>query len=486
MNGDDPCRSFARARRAIRTRAISCEELVLRFLERIGKENEHLNAFTVVTACQALEEARAVDRDIRRGRDLPLAGLVLAVKDVLCVKDLEVTCASNVLRGFRSVYDATCVARLRGAGAVIIGKTNCDEFAMGSTNENSCFGPVTNPYHKAYVPGGSSGGSAAAVAAGLCHAALGTDTGGSIRQPAAFCGVVGLKPTYGRVSRSGLVAFASSLDCVGTLAHTIDGTAAVLESMAGLDPLDATSAPVGVPRYAQGLARPAPGLKIGLPTECFADGLDDDIRRMLESLVEELRFAGAEIRPISLPHMKYGIATYYILATAEASSNLARFDGMRYGKRAGGKGRDVKRIYARSRTEGFGMEVKRRIMLGTYVLSSGYYDAYYAKAQRVRSLVRQDLDAAFNDVDVLLTPVTPSPGIRVGNLIDDPLKMYLSDLYTVPANLAGVPGLVVPIGTHPDGLPVGAQFLGRPFDESRLLRVGQLAIELAQWSGGFP
>ncbi len=416
---------------------------------------------------------------------MPLAGLVLAVKDVICIKDLEVTCASNVLQGFRSVYDATCVARLRRAGAVIIGTTNCDEFAMGSTNENSCFGPVLNPHDQEYVPGGSSGGSAAAVAAGLCHAALGTDTGGSIRQPAAFCGVVGLKPTYGRVSRSGLVAFASSLDCVGTFACTINGAASVLESMAGLDPLDATSAPVGVPRYAKELARSVEGLKIGLPAECFADGLDGDIRRMLESLIEEFRSTGAEIQPISLAHMEYGIATYYILATAEASSNLARFDGIRYGKRARGNGSDVKRISTRSRTEGFGAEAKRRIMLGTYVLSSGYYDAYYAKAQRVRSLIRRDLDAAFEDVDVVLTPVTPSPGIRVGSLLDDPLKMYLSDLYTVPANLAGLPGLVVPVGTHPSGLPVGAQFLARPFDESRLLSVGQRAMELAQQAGGF-
>ena len=513
--------TFADARRALDNGETSCEELVSSFLAAIAADNDRLNIFTYVDDEGALAHARRLDAGRAQGHTPPLAGLVLAVKDVLCIKDWTVTCASRILSDFTSLYDATAIARLREAGAVFIGKTNCDQFAMGSSNENSYFGPVRNPHNEDYVPGGSSGGSSAAVAAGFCHASLGTDTGGSIRQPAAFCGVVGLKPTYGRVSRYGLVAFASSFDCMGPFAHTVEDVARLMEVMAGVDPADGTSAPVPVPRYTEALNGSVEGVRIGLPREYYAEGLDDDIRRMLDGQVEQLREAGAEIKEVGLPHTEYGIATYYILTTAEASSNLARYDGIRYGYRAdldetrralheeraaldvalaaaraeGDTDRVAEirrqietqdslllRLYAQSRTEGFGEEVKRRIMLGTYVLSAGYYDAYYGKAQRVRSLIRRDFDRAFEEVDVLLTPVTPTPGFKLGSKVDDPLEMYLSDIYTVTANLAGVPGLVVPVGTHPggDGLPVGMQLLGRPFEEALLLRVGDVALRLAK------
>ncbi len=513
-------RTFADARRALDNDETSCEELVSSFLAAIEADNDRLNIFTYVDDEGARASARHLDEARARGRDLPLAGLVLAVKDVICIKDWKVTCASRILSNFASLYDATVIERLRQAGAVFIGKTNCDQFAMGSSNENSYFGPVRNPHNPAYVPGGSSGGSAAAVAAGMCHAALGSDTGGSIRQPAAFCGVVGLKPTYGRVSRYGLVAFASSLDCIGPFAHSVEDVARLLGLMAGLDAWDSTSAPVAAPDYAEALTGAVRGVRIGLPKEYYAEGLDEDIRRMIDTQVDRLRAEGAQVKEVAMPHTEYGIATYYVLATAEASSNLARYDGIRYGYRADVKatqralaeerqaleatlataeadgnaaeavevrrqieGQDslLRRLYAQSRTEGFGDEVKRRIMLGTYVLSAGYYEAYYGKAQRVRSLIRSDFDRAFEEVDVLLTPVTPTPGFELGSKLDDPLEMYLSDIYTVTANLAGAPGLVVPIGTHPggEGLPVGLQLLGRPFDEALLLRVGDVVMKLA-------
>jgi len=511
--------TFADARRALDNDETSCQELVSSFLGAIDAANDRLNAFTFVDVEGALAEARRLDDRRIRGADLPLAGLVLAVKDVICIKDWKVTCASRILSTFESLYDATVIARLREAGAVFIGKTNCDQFAMGSSNENSFFGPVRNPHNAAYVPGGSSGGSAAAVAAGLCHAALGSDTGGSVRQPAAFCGVVGLKPTYGRVSRYGLVAYASSLDCIGPLARSVEDVARLLGVMAGVDPWDATSAPVAVPDFTRSLTGSVQGVRIGLPAEYFAEGLDDDVRRLIEVQVGRLRAAGAEVKEVALPHTEYGVATYYILAAAEASSNLARFDGVRYGYRAdlgavrrglaeernaleaavavavaAGDVRQanrvraqietqdslLQRIYVQSRTEGFSDEVKRRIMLGTYVLSAGYYDAYYGKAQRVRSLIRSDFDRAFEAVDVLLTPAAPTPAFPLGSMLEDPLEMYLSDIYTVTANLAGIPGLVVPIGVHPGGrgLPVGMQLLGRPFDEETLLRVGDVAMRL--------
>jgi len=508
-------RTFTDARRALENRETSCEELVSSFLKRIERDNDRLNIFTSVDGEGALRHASYLDSVLEKGHQRPLAGLVLAVKDVICIKGRRVTCASRMLENFESLYDAAVIEKLRDAGAIFIGKTNCDQFAMGSSNENSFFGPVRNPLNAEYVPGGSSGGSAAAVAAGMCHAALGTDTGGSIRQPAAFCGIPGLKPTYGRVSRHGLVAFASSFDVIGPFGHSVTDLARLLTSIAGHDERDSTSAPVAVPDFLQSITGSVSGVRIGLPKEYFAEGLDSEIRRMVENRARALEQAGADVREVSLPHTEYGIATYYILTMAEASSNLARYDGIRYGYRADFKatrrqlqeerqalesavaaaesdGHDdrlkhlreqiedqdaiLQRLYTTSRSEGFGDEVKRRIMLGTYVLSSGYYDAYYAKGQRARTLIRSDFDRVFEQVDVLLTPATPTPAFKLGSKTDKPLEMYLSDVYTVNANLAGIPGLVVPIGTHPNAphLPVGLQLLGRHFDESLLLQVGDV------------
>ncbi|PQJ35934.1 aspartyl/glutamyl-tRNA amidotransferase subunit A [Salinibacter sp. 10B] len=507
--------TFAEAHRALDAGETTCEALVSSFLDRIDDRNDELNAFTTVDRDGALNHARYLDSQRERGNARPLSGLVLAVKDNICIRGYPVSCGSKMLKDFSSLYDATVIERLRDAGAIFIGKTNCDEFAMGSSNETSHFGPVRNPHDPDYVPGGSSGGSAAAVAAGMCHAALGSDTGGSVRQPSAFCGVVGLKPTYGRVSRSGLVAFASSLDVIGPLANSVEDVATLLNVMAGEDPNDSSSAPVDVPDYTQALTGEVEGLKVGLPDEYFTEGLDPTIRHMVRDQVATLEDQGAEIERVSLPHTEYGVATYYLLATAEASSNLARYDGIRYGFRADlqetkhelrerrkelqrelsaarTKGDDdrvteleaelddeqsaLDALYTRTRTEGFGDEVKRRIMLGTYALSAGYYDKYYEKAQRVRTLIRHDFDRAFEDVDVLVTPTTPTPPFQLGEKTDDPLEMYLNDIYTVTANLAGIPGLTVPIGSHPetDNLPVGLQLLGPHFDESVLLQVGDV------------
>ncbi len=467
--------SFAQAQQALHTGALSAETLAAVFLERIAARNDVLNAFVHLDEAAVQVQARALDARIGAGERPPLAGLMVGVKDVICTTDFHTTCSSRILEGFRSLFDATAVAKLRAAGAIVLGKLNCDAFAMGSSNEHSAYGPVRNPVNPDYVPGGSSGGSAAAVAAGLCHVALGTDTGGSIRQPAAFCGVVGLKPTYGRVSRFGLVAFASSFDVMGPFAATVEEAARVLQVMAGADAHDATSAPQPVPDYAEALQQSVQGLRVGLPAEYFADGLDPAIRERVLGCAARLESAGATLHEVSLPHTRYGIAAYYVLTTAEASSNLARYDGVRYGRRATlPRGASPDDLYTQTRTEGFGDEVKRRIMLGTYVLSSGYYDAYFDKAQRVRTLVQDDFKQAFKRVDVLLTPATPTPPFRLGARATDPLAMYLEDVYTVGANLAGLPGLVVPAGTHPDaGLPIGVQLLGQPFDEATLLRVGR-------------
>ena len=471
--------TYAGTRRSLIRGEITCKEVVSSFLEVVAERDGHLNAFTQVDADGALRRAEELDGMRAAGQVLPpLAGLVLAVKDVICVRGWKVTCASRMLSNFTSVIDATAVRRLVEAGAIILGKTNCDEFAMGSSNESSYFGPVRHPRCAGYVPGGSSGGSAAAVASGMCHAALGTDTGGSIRQPAAFCGVVGLKPTYGRVSRFGLVAHASSLDCIGPMAHTVEDARMVLAAMAGKDPKDATSADVPVRAHRGGSIE---NLSIGLPAQYFGNGLDAAVRSRIEEVAERLREAGASVRTVDMPHTGYGVATYYILATAEASSNLGRYDGVRYGYRPDKHGTaGVESMYVAARSLGFGEEVRRRIMLGTFVLSSGYYEAYYGKAQRVRSLIRRDFDRAFRDVDVLVTPAAPVAGFRMGSLVQDPLQMYLSDLYTVTANLAGIPGLVVPIGTHPEGLPIGMQLLGRPFEEMHLLEAGRAAAEAAR------
>lgn len=429
-----------------------------------------MNAFLSVFGDAAREHAREVDAKCAAGVAGPLAGMVLAVKDNICIKGWPVTCASRILQNVVCVYDATVIKRLREADAIIIGKTNMDEFGMGSSTENSAFGPVLNPIDETRVPGGSSGGSAVAVAAGMAHAALGTDTGGSIRQPAAFCGVVGLKPTYGRVSRYGLVALASSFDQIGPLAHSVADVARVLQVIAGHDPMDSTSADVPVPDYVSFLTGDIRGVKVGLPKQALGEGLDDDIRDAVEECCDRLREGGAEIVEVSLPHAAYSIAAYYVLMTAETSSNLARYDGIRYGYRAAGV-RDVNDMYVRSRSEGFGSEVKRRIILGTYVLSAGYYEAYYRKAQKVRRLIQQDFLNAFAQVDCMLMPTAPTTAFKLGEKADDPLAMYLSDIYTVSANLAGIPAVSVPCGKDRHGLPIGVQVLGKHFDEGMVLKV---------------
>lgn len=461
--------TFDSTRSALESGATTVERVTGDFLDAI-EEGKRLNAFLSVFQDQAREQARAVDRKLAAGKGGPLAGMVIALKDVLCVKGERTTCGSKMLEDFVSLYDATAVARLRAADAVLIGKTNMDEFAMGSSTENSAFGPVRNPVDETKVPGGSSGGSCVAVAAGMAHAALGTDTGGSIRQPAAFCGVVGFKPTYGRVSRYGLVALSSSFDQIGPFANSVRDVARVLQVIAGQDDRDSTSAAVGVPAYEAALTKEVRGKRIGLPVEAFGEGLAPDIRRAINGCVDLLRAGGAVISDVRLPHSPYNISAYYILMTAEASSNLARYDGARYGHRSE-EARDLASMYTRSRSEGFGPETKRRIMLGTYVLSAGYYDAYYRKAQRVRRLIQNDFFEAFRNVDCLLMPTTPTTAFGSGEKIDDPLAMYLSDIYTVSANLAGIPAISVPCGADSQGLPIGVQVLGPQFGEPAILEV---------------
>jgi aspartyl-tRNA(Asn)/glutamyl-tRNA(Gln) amidotransferase subunit A len=455
------------------------EQVTRAALERIGRLEPAVHAYLRVDGEGALEAARRADRGTGDLERRPaLWGAPIALKDNLCTRGVPTTCASRILERFVPPYDATVVAKLREAGAVFLGKTNLDEFAMGSSTENSAFGATRNPWDPATIPGGSSGGSAAAVAAGECLAALGSDTGGSIRQPAACCGVSGLKPTYGLVSRYGLVAFASSLDQIGPMARSVEDCALLLEAIAGHDPLDSTSVPGPVPPYAAALGDGRlEGVRVGVVREFFAAGLDADVERAVREAVRALEGAGARVREVSLPHGKHSVAVYYILATAEASSNLARYDGVKYGHRAAGA-RDLIEQYRRTRTEGFGPEVRRRIMLGTYALSSGYYDAYYRKAQQVRTLILNDFAAAFRDVDVLAGPTAPTAAFRIGEKSDDPLQMYLSDIFTISVNLAGVPGLSVPCGFTAAGLPVGLQLIGPAFGEQTLLRVGH-AYQLA-------
>ena len=430
-----------------------------------------------------MAQADRIDRMAERGDELPrLAGMPLGVKDVLTMQGAPATAGSRILAGYLPPYDATAVRRLDAAGAVLLGKLNCDEFAMGSSNENSAWGSVRNPRALDRVPGGSSGGSAAAVAAGFCAGSLGTDTGGSIRQPAAFCGVVGVLPTYGRVSRYGLIAFASSLDRVGPFAATVEDAALLLEVLAGEDERDATSSDRPVDAYSKGLEQGVAGLRVGVPEEYFGEGLDPEIRQAVERAIDALRAAGAEIRRVSLPHTRYAIPTYYVLATAEASSNLSRFDGVRFGLRAAAA-ETLSGMYRETRDEGFGAEVKRRILLGTYALSAGYYDAYYRKAQQVRSLVTRDFLQAFGEVDVLIGPMTPTPAFRLGEKTDDPLAMYLADIYSVAASLAGLPGVSVPFGETGEGLPIGVQLMGRHFDEATMLRVAAELERSAQAAG---
>ncbi|HXG37491.1 MAG TPA: Asp-tRNA(Asn)/Glu-tRNA(Gln) amidotransferase subunit GatA [Bacteroidota bacterium] len=462
-------KTFDAIRSDIAAGTTSCERVTAEYLRAI-EQGKSLNAFLSVFSEKALEQARAVDRKLAAGSAGSLAGMVVSVKDVIAMKGERVTCGSKILEHFVSPYTATSIQRLIDADAVIIGKTNMDEFAMGSSTENSAFGRVKLPQDESRVPGGSSGGSAVAVAAGMSTTALGTDTGGSIRQPAAFTGVVGLKPTYGRVSRYGLVAFASSFDQIGPFALCVKDAAQVLNVIAGHDEKDSTSADVPVPNYVAALTKDVKGLKVGIPKEYFGEALDNEIRSAIEKKIDLLRSHGAVVEEVSLPHTEYTIATYYILATAEASSNLARYDGARYGYRAKGV-RDLAEMYTRSRSEGFGAEVKRRIMLGTYVLSAGYYDAYYRKGQKVRRLIQEDFFNAFKKVDCLITPTSPTTAFKAGEKVDDPLQMYLSDIYTTSANLAGIPGISIPCGTDRQGLPIGLQILGKQFDEATILKV---------------
>ncbi|MGH9836340.1 MAG: Asp-tRNA(Asn)/Glu-tRNA(Gln) amidotransferase subunit GatA, partial [Blastocatellia bacterium] len=438
-------------------------------LDRIEKDNERLNAYITVNREAALELAAAMDAGIRTAiKQKPLAGVPVAIKDNMCLTGVRTTCASRILGNYVPPYTATAVKKLEEAGAIIVGKTNLDEFAMGSSTENSAFGPARHPANEELVPGGSSGGSAVTVAAGHVSVSLGSDTGGSIRQPASFCGVVGLKPTYGRVSRYGLVAFASSLDQIGPFAANVRDAARMLQVISGHDRYDSTSANEPVPDYLAALTGDIKGLRVGVPPECFGEGLNAEVKEKVEAGIRRLADRGAEIVEISLPHTKYAIAVYYIIATAEASSNLARYDGARYGLRADRAGA-LSEMYRRTRDEGFGAEVKRRIMLGTFVLSSGYYDAYYEKAQRVRQMLVNDFAEAFRRCDVIATPTAPTPAYRIGEKSNDPLAMYLGDIYTVTVNLVGVPGVSVPCGQSSAGLPIGLQLIGNHFDEARLL-----------------
>ncbi len=471
-----PRPTYGQTREALRSGRTTTEQTVAGYLDAAAK-NSSLNAFLRIFGENALARARTVDGKIASGTAGPLAGMVLAVKDNICMRGDQVTCASKILENYTSLYDATVIQRLHAADSVVIGKTNLDEFAMGSSTENSAFGPVRHPLDPDRVPGGSSGGSAVAVAAGMAHAALGSDTGGSVRQPASFCGVVGLKPTYGRVSRYGLVALASSLDQIGPIANSVEDVARVLQVIAGHDPLDSTSVDVPVPEYPAAVTEDVRGWKIGVPGEALGEGLQEEVRGAAQRAIGALASAGADVREISLPHSAYVISTYYILMTAEASSNLARYDGARYGYRAAGA-RDLGELYSRSRSEGFGAETKRRIMLGTYVLSAGYYDAYYRKAQKVRRLIQNDFLEAFRNVDCLLLPASPTTAFHIGEKTEDPLQMYLSDVFTVSANLAGIPAISVPFGTDRRGLPIGMQILGKQFDETAVLRAAA-ALERA-------
>jgi len=467
---DIPALTIGEVREGLRTRRFSSVELATAALEFARAENPKTNAYLTFSEERALTAARRVDQQLARGEDPgPLAGVPIAVKDVIVTKGVRTTCGSNLLANYVPPYDATAVERLEAAGGVIIGKTNCDEFAMGSSNENSAFGPVRNPHALDRVPGGSSGGSAAAVAQGTAVVALGSDTGGSIRQPASFCGVVGVTPTYGRVSRYGLTAFASSLDHIGPFGRNVRDAALVLSVIAGLDPLDSTSAEAPVPDYLANLDGNVKGLKLGLPRE-YLKNLTSESGDLISQGIESLERLGCQVRDISLPATDYAIACYYVIATAEASSNLARYDGVRYTFRSSSS-ESLSDMYRNTRGEGFGAECKRRIMLGTYVLSTGYYDAYYLKAQKVRALIARDFTNAFTEVDAIVAPVSPFPAFKIGEKIDDPMAMYLSDIYTITGDLAGIPCMSVPCGKTADGLPVGLQILARHFDEARMFRL---------------
>ena len=463
----------------LRVGELTSRQIMEACLNRIDSVDDKLNAFISYDVEDALAQADIADKARSEGQEGPLLGVPVAIKDVIAVRNHPLNCASKILGNYQSPYDATVIKKLREAGAIIFGRVNMDEFAMGSSTENSAFGPSRNPWDIDYTPGGSSGGSAVAVSADECIASLGSDTGGSIRQPAALCGCVGLKPSYGRVSRYGLVAFASSLDQIGSFTKDIKDAAIMLQVIAGSDDKDSTSVPEPVPDYTAALSGELKGMRIGLPREYQVDGLDTEVKAATESAVAKLEELGAEVKEISLPHTEYAIATYYIIATAEASANLARFEGVRYGARINGE--DPEEMNCKTRGAGFGDEVKRRIILGTYVLSSGYYDAYYLRAQKVRTLIRQDFLKAFEHVDLIATPTTPTPAFKIGEKAKDPLEMYLSDIFTISCNLAGLCGVSLPCGFSEKGLPIGLQLLGRPFGESDLLRAAHVYQEATDW-----
>jgi len=462
-------------------KSFSSLELTQSLYQWIKKVDCKVGAYLTLTEEKAYEQAQRADERIAKGEGVDeLTGIPIALKDILCTKSAETTCASKILEHFRPPYDATVVRSLRDRGAVFLGKVNMDEFAMGSSTENSGFGITRNPWDFSRIPGGSSGGSAAAVAADECIASLGSDTGGSVRQPAACCGVVGMKPTYGRVSRFGLVAFASSLDQIGPITKDVTDCALLMNAINGHDPNDSTSVDVEVPNYKRSLVNDVRGMRLGIPKEYFVEGMDRDVERAVWEAIKLLEKGGASIKEVSLPHTEYAVATYYIICTAEASSNLARYDGVKYGHRAGGYDGLID-MYAKTRAEGFGPEVKRRVMLGTYVLSAGYYDAYYRKAQQVRTLIKGDFDRAFEEYDALITPTSPTPAFLIGEKVKDPLQMYLSDIFTIPVNLAGIPAISIPCGFSCEGLPIGLQIIGKHFDEEKILRVAYTYEQRTDW-----
>jgi len=470
----------------INKKEISPVELTQSILDRIQDKDEKLNTYITVLSEKALESAKKAEEEISRGNYLgPLHGIPLGLKDIFITKNITTTCGSKMLENFIPPYDATVTQKLLDSGAVILGKNNMDEFAMGSSTETSYFGPTANPWDLQRVPGGSSGGSASATAASLCLGSVGTDTGGSIRQPAALCGVVGMKPTYGRVSRFGMIAFASSLDQAGPITKTVEDTALILNVISGPDPKDSTCVNIPVPDYTLRLKDDIKGLKIGIPKEYFVDGMDKEVEDASRKAISAIEGLGAEIIEISLPHTEYAVLTYYIIAPSEASSNLARYDGAKYGYRTEGA-ESLRDMYFKTRAEGFGDEVKRRIMLGTYALSSGYYDAYYLKAQRVRTLIKNDFEEAFKIVDAIVAPTTPEVAFKIGEKTQDPIKMYLSDVLTIPCNIAGLPGISVPCGFSTDGLPIGIQVLGKPFDEETVLHVAYAYEQHTDWRKATP
>jgi aspartyl-tRNA(Asn)/glutamyl-tRNA(Gln) amidotransferase subunit A len=472
--------TISELRQKLSSREVSSREATEACLQRVKSVDDKIRAFISYDPEDALKQADLADTLLASGQRRPLLGIPIAIKDVIAVNNQPLTCGSKILGQFVSPYDATVIKKLKEAGAVVFGRLNMDEFAMGSSTENSAFQTTTNPWDVSRIPGGSSGGSAAAVAADECIAALGSDTGGSIRQPAGLCGCVGIKPSYGRISRYGLVAFASSLDQIGCFTKRVSDAAVILEALSGVDPLDSTSVPQPVPHYSANLIPDIKGLRLGLAKEYMVGGLDPEVRQAIDAAVKQLEDLGAEIVEISLPHTDYAIATYYIIATAEASANLARFDGIRYGARV--EGSDPIDLYSKTRGAGFGAEVKRRILLGTYVLSSGYYDAYYIRAQKVRTLIRNDFLKAFEKVDAIITPTSPSPAFKLGEKADDPLQMYLMDIYTISANLAGICGISVPCGfTRSPKLPIGLQLLGKPFGEEAILRVAHSYESATAW-----